>query len=234
MSRETVNAERTDEIAPGPVVAVSPHLDDAVMSCGALLADRPGSSVITVFAGDAPVADELTDWDAECGFARGEEVVAIRRGEDASALRHVVARPRWLRFADAQYAPTPPLAVLAQAIAESVADNGAAPVVAPLGLFHSDHIATSNAALRVAAADERRPWYIYVDAVYRRIEGAATERLDEIRRGGARLADVTFSASARARRAKEAAIAEYRSQRRGLGTRMNDSFAPERYYRIER
>src|SRR5436853_287558 len=51
------------------MVAISPHLDDAVLSCGQLLAARPGSVVITVFAGMPRDGSQQTDWDRRCGFA---------------------------------------------------------------------------------------------------------------------------------------------------------------------
>jgi LmbE family N-acetylglucosaminyl deacetylase len=39
-----------DEVVE-PIVVLSPHLDDAVLSCGVLLAANGGARVVTVFAG---------------------------------------------------------------------------------------------------------------------------------------------------------------------------------------
>jgi len=47
------------------MLVVSPHLDDAVLSCGRLLAGRPGSVVATVFAGVPSRPDQCTDWTAD-------------------------------------------------------------------------------------------------------------------------------------------------------------------------
>lgn len=51
------------------LLVVSPHLDDAVLSCGCWLASRPGAAVVTVFAG-RPVCDGRRK--------SGAEVVAVR------------------------------------------------------------------------------------------------------------------------------------------------------------
>ena len=61
------------------MVVISPHLDDAVFGCGRLLASRPGSIVVTLFAGVPDDAGQLTDWDARCGFTTAGEAVWARR-----------------------------------------------------------------------------------------------------------------------------------------------------------
>ena len=77
------------------VVIVSPHLDDAVLGCGRLMAAHPGATVVTLYAG-APAAypDPMTHWDTLAGFVPGDDVLAPRREEDAAALgrarRHAV------------------------------------------------------------------------------------------------------------------------------------------------
>jgi LmbE family N-acetylglucosaminyl deacetylase len=51
-------------MAPGPfqrLLVVSPHCDDAVLSCGSLLETHPGSAVVTVFAGTQPAGQPLTE-----------------------------------------------------------------------------------------------------------------------------------------------------------------------------
>ena len=51
-----------------PVVVVSPHLDDAVLSCGQLLAASREAIVLTVFSAGPDEGAPLTDWDRACGF----------------------------------------------------------------------------------------------------------------------------------------------------------------------
>jgi LmbE family N-acetylglucosaminyl deacetylase len=74
-----------------PVLAVSPHLDDAVLSAGGLLATLTGtgvpSVVLTPFAGDpgAPWSRFAREFHAACGLA-DETAIAVRRAEDRAAL----------------------------------------------------------------------------------------------------------------------------------------------------
>ena len=85
------------------MLVISPHLDDAVLSCGALLAAHRGAVVATVFAGVPRDPRQRTEWDARSGFADAAEALAARRAEDAAALAELGAAPRWLDFRDDQY-----------------------------------------------------------------------------------------------------------------------------------
>ena len=80
----------------GPVLVISPHFDDAIFSCGALLAAHHGSRTVTVFGG-APETPVSTTWDQEAGFADSNQAVAARRLEDAQAARAAIARHRHRR-----------------------------------------------------------------------------------------------------------------------------------------
>ncbi|PJX25966.1 hypothetical protein CAP48_08035 [Advenella sp. S44] len=46
-----------------PVLVISPHYDDAVFSCGELLAKIPSGMVMTVYTGVPEDGDVSTDWD---------------------------------------------------------------------------------------------------------------------------------------------------------------------------
>ena len=85
------------------VVVVSPHLDDAVFSCGQWLGNAPRCTVLTVFAGFPEGRRRLTSWDERCGFAGAEEAMATRRDEDRHALELLSADPFWLDYLDSQY-----------------------------------------------------------------------------------------------------------------------------------
>src|SRR4051812_33085440 len=89
------------------MVVISPHLDDAVFSCGEWLAGHPGATVVTVFAGVPTVGDRLTEWDARCGFGSAAEAVMVRRDEDRRAQALVEADAVWLDFTDSQYGESP-------------------------------------------------------------------------------------------------------------------------------
>src|SRR4051794_3926081 len=88
------------------VVVVSPHLDDAVLGCGQLMAQWPGATVITVFAGNpAAYPTPQREWDRQSGFAPGDDVMAARRVEDAKALAVLDATPQHLDFVEYTYNP---------------------------------------------------------------------------------------------------------------------------------
>jgi hypothetical protein len=89
-----------------------------------------------------------------------------------------------------------------------------------------------DAARRVARADPARPWFLYVDAIYRAIAGLTGARLDECLHDGARLRLAIETPSETARAAKRDAVAEYRSQQRVLGGRIVDAFAGEQFLAV--
>ncbi len=57
-----------------PVVAVSPHLDDAALASGGTLAARAGvpTSVVTVLANDPEATQPSCRWDRASGFTTAE------------------------------------------------------------------------------------------------------------------------------------------------------------------
>jgi LmbE family N-acetylglucosaminyl deacetylase len=166
------------------VVVFSPHFDDAAMGAGHLLLAHPGSTVVTVFGGPpAHYPDPPSDWDALGGFRAGDDVVALRRHEDAAALAVLDARPHWLEFVDHQY-----LAPDERARPEDIAPalsrviDGVAPtaVFLPMGLANPDHVATHDAGLLVAATRADLTWFGYEDAGYRHIPGMLAWRVSKL------------------------------------------------------
>src|SRR5579885_1807474 len=109
--------DRIDEFQGGLVV-ISPHCDDAVFACGCLLEAHPGSTVVTVFAGSPPAGHAITEWDRAAGFEAADDVLGIRRAEDASALALLDARPVWLNFCDSQYGQTPSRDAISTALSD--------------------------------------------------------------------------------------------------------------------
>jgi LmbE family N-acetylglucosaminyl deacetylase len=95
---------------PGrPLVVLSPHLDDAVLSCGGRIAHAVEGGrrvfVATIFTKDEPAeppsalaADLRRWWKLPAG-----EVMARRRAEDLEACRRLGAEPRHLDLAEAPY-----------------------------------------------------------------------------------------------------------------------------------
>jgi LmbE family N-acetylglucosaminyl deacetylase len=222
-----------DVSALGRVLAVSPHLDDAVLSAGGLIAARPGSCVLTVFAGVPARYDGLTEWDAGCGFAVGDDVVAIRRQEDQRATARLGAETRWLDFVDTQYESTyPDPQEIAAAIRLQLQEVDADTLVLPLGLAHPDHQRTHDACAILLDNDFGlvEHWVAWADSPYRmRHADLLADRLESLQRRGFHLEPHGFTADGR----KSAAVAEYPTQARGLGAdSMADAARPEQFYAI--
>ncbi|MBQ0820758.1 PIG-L family deacetylase [Microvirga sp. HBU67558] len=99
-----------NSLTSGPALFIQPHYDDVPLSCGgtvALLADRGHEPrMVTVFAGE--LVDEMVGPFAAWKHERwkvtdAEQVLAVRRAEDADAARTLGAPVRWLGMPDAIY-----------------------------------------------------------------------------------------------------------------------------------
>jgi LmbE family N-acetylglucosaminyl deacetylase len=218
-------------------VVVSPHCDDAVFGCGALLAERPGSTVITVFAGRPARGKPLTHWDAAAGFGQDDDVMGYRHAEDRAALDVLGARPRWLPFRDAQYGEPVGAGSVVAGLAATVRACRPDVVAIPLGLFHDDHKTTHEAGLRLARRWPQLTWLLYADALYSRIDGLVDERLARLRDAGLVPAPLpSLPQPARREELKRRAVDCYASQLRALSgpglTGHADVFEPERYWRL--
>lgn len=196
--------------------------------CAGFVLAHPGALVVTVTAG-RPGPHSLTDWDAKCGFHEGDDVVGARRQEDEASLRLLGAAPLWLDFLDHQYAPEAPVAEVAQAIEGAVSDFQI--VVSPLGLAHGDHLVTAAACLQVARRHPEKTWFLYEDVIYRQTIGGTGDALAGLHDLGFELEEATFPAD---QDVKRAVVAAYSSQVRGLGSLLDDAYAPERYWKMMR
>ena len=89
-------------------IAVSPHLDDAVFSCGGTLARLVAAgwdvTICTAFTLSMP---DPTGFALACQLDKGlppnADYMALRRAEDAEACRRLGVRPLWLPFAEAPH-----------------------------------------------------------------------------------------------------------------------------------
>lgn len=89
-------------------IYLSPHLDDAVFSCGGLIWEQTQAGedveVWTICAGEAPAgrlpvfAQSLHD-----RWGTGEKTVWLRRKEDEKAVKMLGAKKRWFEIADSIY-----------------------------------------------------------------------------------------------------------------------------------
>jgi LmbE family N-acetylglucosaminyl deacetylase len=136
----------------GPdAVILSPHFDDAVLSCWHVLAGAGEVLVVNVFAGE-PAAGTLGWWDRFAGASDSAEVVRARVEEDRKALALAGASAVNLPFLDSQYRESgQPAEEIVDAL-RGVLLTGAR-VYAPAGLGdrHRDHTAVLNAALALYA-----------------------------------------------------------------------------------
>lgn len=173
------------------VGAVSPHLDDLALSCASFLATRPGSHMVTAFAGGPRTVDPLPDWDADSGaFLPGADVVGERRHEDLLASATLGASSHHLDHWDWQYrdptygyeGPTK-----RRELANRISGDLASLVdvleldtwVIPLGLVHPDHQATATGCLIVAGSRPEIDWLVYEDLPYAQVFPSEMERATE-------------------------------------------------------
>lgn len=124
---------------------ISPHLDDAVLSVGQVMAGWPKMTVCTVFAGRPTDLAAQTSYDRDCGFLNAGRAVTRRRAEDKAALHVLNARPVWLDFVDHQYGDPNAEQAIVDAIISVVGEAQATVVLGPLGLAHPDHHTTRSA-----------------------------------------------------------------------------------------
>lgn len=134
----------------GRVVAVSPHLDDAVMSLGSALAQavQAGARVeiLTVFSDIPSSSAAASSWDSECGFATEGEAATARREEDRRACAVLGAEPRWLNFGAECYERRGNDDDIYDAVTSAI--RGADAVLVPgFPLAHADHECLSKLLL---------------------------------------------------------------------------------------
>jgi LmbE family N-acetylglucosaminyl deacetylase len=217
------------------LLVISPHCDDAVLSCGRLLESHPGSVVVTVFAGTQPADQPLTDWDRAAGFKPGEDVMAHRRHEDRRALSLLNCDPIWLPFHDSQYQVPACRDEIRRALQNVIEVIRPHVLLLPWGLFHSDHILAHEAGMDVRASLPDLPWLLYEDSPYRRIPDLLMQRLADSRNAGLHIKRVMLGPTKSLER-KAAAIACYESQLKALTTPGRpgylDAFEEERFWYI--
>lgn len=216
---------------------VSPHFDDAVFSCGALLAAHPDAAVCTVFA--APPEHEMhTEWDQKSGFANGREAVYERTIEDNRALEMLDAIPLRMPFRDSQYADSPSIGQMAAALEETIYRSTANTLLMPLGLNHDDHGRVFEACCEILPRLSHLAWFGYEEAIHRRTPGAVQARLADLAQRGIVATPAHPSAShtidlTRRTELKREAVNAYTSQLRAFGPgNYDDVFATEHYWQL--
>jgi LmbE family N-acetylglucosaminyl deacetylase len=218
------------------ILVVSPHLDDAVFSCGGLIAGAQEATVVTLFAGLPEQADtRQTEWDGTCGFAHAREAIERRRGEDKRAMAILQAHPVWLDFCDHQYGASPGVSELAAALLEVIERTAPDAVLIPAGLFHSDHELAHRAAMLARRDRGQGEWLMYEDALYRHLDGVMQRRLLALFNERIAATPVPIDTQSHLGAKVEAAQC-YVSQLKGLSAPGRPGYAdlviPERYWRL--
>ncbi len=214
-------------------VVLSPHLDDAALSCGALIANRTAArqpTLVVTFCSAAPdPASQFNtiarEFHAEWNLAP-DEVVAARLREDAAAMAALGADYCYAGMTDAIYrapesyvdrstlyatpVPDDPLFAEVRRLLRLLLDRAPhATIYAPLAV--GDHVDHRVTFAEVLAADHPRAVF-YEDINYALIPGAVEARLAAIGRPMVpATADVTAGMDA-----KIAAIRAYASQQVAL------------------
>jgi LmbE family N-acetylglucosaminyl deacetylase len=85
-----------------PLLLLSAHFDDAVLSCAALIAREKPIDLLTVFAGN-PAPPRQGDWDRVTGFVDSAESRRVRRAEEHSAFADTPHRLGFLDLVEAEY-----------------------------------------------------------------------------------------------------------------------------------
>jgi LmbE family N-acetylglucosaminyl deacetylase len=208
-------------------IYISPHFDDAVLSCGGLIWEQTHSGIPveiwTVNAGDpppGPVSDLITRVHAAWKTGTPEETVALRRSEDKNAARRIGATVRHLGIVDAIYRrsqtgtlmhpedvfdPIHPgeagvVGEAAQQIAENLTQYDT--LVCPLAIGgHVDHLIT-----RKAVESLGRPLWYYADIPY------LLNHQNELAPAVVGMSEKTFFISAQGLAAWQDSIAAHASQ----------------------
>lgn len=218
------------------LVVVSPHCDDAVFSCGRLLTAHPGSVVVTLFAAGIGKDEPLPEWDQAAGFEPGDDVMERRRTEDARALAILACYPLWLPFHDSQYRRSPRIDEIRRSLDRVLHTIKPWHVLIPWGLYHSDHVLTSDVCLAVRRHYPHLGWFFYEDVMYRRIPGALESRIAEVRSYGVTARPISLPTCGQTA-LKTQAVRCYTSQLRALTSPGRpgylDVFALERFWIIE-
>ncbi|MGO9971406.1 MAG: PIG-L family deacetylase [Solirubrobacteraceae bacterium] len=129
-----------------PIVILSPHPDDAALSCWRLLSGPGEVAVINLFAG-VPLPGRTGWWDAAGGARDSPARMRQRLQEDQAALALAGRRAINLDFLDDQYRRSPPdPAAVSDALRTVIPASAHLYAPAALGA-QPDHLAARHAAL---------------------------------------------------------------------------------------
>lgn len=141
---------------------LSPHYDDAVFSCGKLIAILEEPTVLTVFGGVPQNEAVCTAYDQKSGFSDAGQAVRSRRSEDSVALTMLGAKQAYLDFPENQYGEGRDDKKLEKMLRKAIAEYDE--VYAPLGMLHPDHEALGNMMRGLEVGE--KVFYVYAELPY--------------------------------------------------------------------
>jgi len=207
------------------------HCDDIVLSAGQLLAGRPGTLAVTVFAGDPLDPHVLAPCDVRSGFHSSADGMAVRRNEDRRALGVLECHAVHLEFPEHAYRELAGGQLDVDAVVAVMAGVLTRDTVAmfiPLGLCHPDHATVRECGLRVAEEFAGEVW-LFEDLPYRvQNPEASIQALASI--AGRGLSPAPAFAGSGDKERKRLAVSMYQSQLWALD--LDCVFVPERQWRL--
>jgi len=252
-------AELSVRLPSGPLLLLSPHLDDAALSCAALIDRVEPVDVLTVFAGspDPPVQGA---WDRRTGFKDSSASLAARLVEERAAFAGTPHRLGTLSLLEMQYLsgarPEADVRSFVSAVSTWLAQHPDATVAIPAGAGrvpgrvrnrlhrlvaprphrHPDHLFVRDTALNVLASFSVAAAILYEEFPY--LFGASANREVEklVRKWRISASPIVVRVD---REVKAKRIAAYETQvpHLGFGERRVDSASDlpsiERYWLID-
>jgi hypothetical protein len=250
---------RYERLENASLLVVSPHLDDAWLSCGALLSRTRPVDVLNVFTG-RPSPARSTDWDRRCGFPDSDASALARRLEDERAFSGTPHRVRSLDLLIGDYLDgmraSADAEILGDAVAKWARNNDDGVVALPAGAGSRLPVVAlhvlGRASRRFRGRTPRHPEHLWVrDSVLNALGRHDAvpllyEELPYLLSGGAgrEVAQVAASRTRRAlaltlpvdREEKARRIASYPSQLRAMGLALDNPLQlppVERYWLLE-
>jgi LmbE family N-acetylglucosaminyl deacetylase len=221
-------------------VFLSPHLDDAVLSCGQVIAGNAPSTVVTIMAGHPRSEAVLTPYDKSCGFANSVEAMRTRQNEDRMACAVLGAETIHCSGLDVQYRQEGRGSAWRDTLTQLewlVMTGGAGPGFGkedvwfiPMGLEHQDHGIVADVAMNFCKKNGFAA-YVYEDLPYRvLLPEVAMKRFKDLWNRGVITEPLEDPARVTDRSQKREAILRYESQLVALD--VDAACVPERYWRL--